>query len=81
MFSIGEKAVCVDASPVRSDCSTAMPLKLTDGAIYTVRSLHTEPELAGYGVRLDELPNPPVIWSNGGGEGMVVRLMEVQVVR
>jgi len=64
MFQIGEKVVCIDASPARSDCAAAMPLKLTANAVYTVRSLHTEPHLSGYGVRLEELQNPSVIWSD-----------------
>jgi hypothetical protein len=65
MFAVGDKLICVDASPVRSDCVSAAPLRLTEGGVYTVRSVHMEPSLAGYGVRLAELMNPPIIWSDG----------------
>lgn len=65
MFKIGEKVVCVDASPARPDCAVGMPLRLTLNAVYTVRSIQTEPHIAGYGVRLEELPNPSMIWSDG----------------
>lgn len=65
MFKVGEKVVCIDASPVRADCQVGMPLRLTLSAVYVVASIHTEPGLAGYGVRLEELPNPSIIWSDG----------------
>ena len=65
MFRVGQKVVCIDDSPVRPDCITSMPLKLTYGKLYTVRSIQTEPELPGYGVRLEELLNPSMIWSDG----------------
>jgi hypothetical protein len=40
-------------------------LRLVEGAVYTVRSIHTEPHIQGYGVRLEELLNPSVLWSDG----------------
>lgn len=65
MFKVGQKIVCIDASAVRPDCAVGMPLRLTLNAIYTVSSIQTEPHIAGYGVRLEELPNPSMIWSDG----------------
>lgn len=65
MFKVGEKIVCIDASPVRADCQVGMPLRLTLNAVYTVASIQTEPHIPGYGVRLEELPNPSMIWSDG----------------
>lgn len=65
MFKVGQKVVCVDASPVRPDCAVGMPLRLTLNAVYTVGSIQTEPDIEGYGVRLEELPNPSMIWSSG----------------
>lgn len=60
----GQKVVCIDGSPVRTADGTAM-LRVVEGAVYTVRSLHTEPHIPGYGVRLKELQNPSVLWSDG----------------
>jgi hypothetical protein len=42
-----------------------MPLRLVEGGVYTIRELHTEPGINGYGVRLNELLNPSVIWIDG----------------
>lgn len=64
MFRVGQKIICIDASPVRQDCTMAMPLRLVAGATYTVRSIHTEPGLDGYGVRVYELVNPSVVWAD-----------------
>jgi hypothetical protein len=65
MFKIGQKVVCVDDAPARNDCGSFTPMRLTRDAIYTVRSIHTEPHIEGYGVRLEELLNPLVIWVDG----------------
>jgi hypothetical protein len=64
MLRVGQKVVCVDASPVREDCTGHMPLRLEHGAIYTVREIHREPNLEGYGVRLAEMENSLVVWSD-----------------
>lgn len=64
MLKVGQKVVCIDGSPVRDDCTSSMPLRLVEGAIYTIRSIHTEPNIQGYGVRLEELVNPSIVWSN-----------------
>jgi hypothetical protein len=49
MLKVGQKVVCIDGSPVRAAPGTAL-LRLAEGAVYTVRSLHTEPHIKGYGV-------------------------------
>lgn len=64
MLKVGQKVICVDGSPIRMAAGTAM-LRLVEGGIYTVRSIHTEPNIEGYGVRLNELLNPDVVWSDG----------------
>lgn len=65
MFSIGQKVVCVDGSPIRNNCDHALPMRLVEGVVYTIRSIHTEPHIDGYGVRLEELLNPSIVWSDG----------------
>lgn len=65
MFKIGQKLVCVDDAPMRNGCGNVLPLRLESGRIYTVRSIHTEPHIQGYGVRLEELLNPSIIWADG----------------
>lgn len=65
MFSKGQIVICIDDSPGRADCVAAMPLKLTKNALYKVRAIHVEPGIEGYGVRLEELLNPSIIWSDG----------------
>lgn len=63
MLKVGQKVVCVDGSPVRDAFAT--PLRVVEGQTYTVRSIHTEPHIQGYGVRLEELLNPSIVWSDG----------------
>lgn len=66
MFVVGQKIICIDASPVRRDCLSSMPVRLVHGTIYTVRSLHHVPHIPdSYGVRLEETLNPSIIWSDG----------------
>jgi len=65
MFRVGQKVVCIDDAPARNDCSTVTPLRLVHGSVYTIRSIHTEPHIEGYGVRLEELLNPSIIWADG----------------
>lgn len=64
MFKVGQKVVCVDASP--SHFVQFVPLRLSRGEIYTIRSIHKDDRLKGYGVRLEELVNPSIVWSDGG---------------
>ena len=65
MLTIGQKVVCIDGSPLRNNCDAVLPLRLVEGRVYTVRSIHTEPHIQGYGVRLDELVNPSIVWADG----------------
>lgn len=65
MLKPGQKVVCIDASPIRNNCADVMPLRLVLNEVYTVRSIQTEPNIDGYGVRLEELPNPSVVWADG----------------
>lgn len=65
MLRIGEKVVCIDDAPPRNDCGYVMPLRLARDAVYTVRDIHSEPDMRGYGVRLVELENPSIVWSDG----------------
>lgn len=65
MLKPGQKVVCIDGSPLRNDCGDVLPLRLVEGTVYTVRSTHTEPHIEGYGVRLEELVNPSIVWADG----------------
>ena len=65
MFKPGQKVVCIDDAPMRNDCGSVLPLRLIHDRVYTIRSIHTEPHIAGYGVRLEELLNPSVVWADG----------------
>jgi hypothetical protein len=63
-FSIGQKVICINTT-IRTDALPFVPLRPKLGEIYTVSSLHIEPHIDEYGIRLAELPNPPIIWSDG----------------
>lgn len=66
MFKPGQKVVCVDDTPPsRANGADYMPCRPHKGAIYTIRGVHTERHIEGYGVYLEEILNPSVIWSNG----------------
>ena len=65
MLKAGQKVVCIDDGPIRNDCDDVVPLRLIAGAVYTIRSIHTEPGIEGYGVRLVELVNPSIVWADG----------------
>lgn len=65
MLTVGQKVVCVDAAPARNDTGKVMPLRLVEGGVYTIREIHTEPGIDGYGVRLNELLNPSIVWADG----------------
>jgi hypothetical protein len=65
MFKIGQKVVCIDDAPMRNNCADVLPLRLVKGAVYTIRSTHTESNIQGYGVRLEELLNPSIVWADG----------------
>jgi hypothetical protein len=65
MFKVGQKVVCIDDAPPStvngSDYLVCRPVR---GEVYTVREIHIEDGIPGYGVRLEELLNPSVIWSD-----------------
>ena len=65
MLKVGQRVVCVDDAPMRNGCGDVLPLRLSRGQAYTVRSIHTEPHINGYGVRLEELLNPSIVWQDG----------------
>ena len=65
MLKIGQKVVCIDGSAIRADCQVGIPQRPTEGEIYTVRSVQIEPHIDGYGVRLEEILNPSMVWSDG----------------
>ncbi|TXH43031.1 MAG: hypothetical protein E6Q97_34810 [Desulfurellales bacterium] len=63
MFKIGQKVICIDAS-VYSDAQPYLPFRCKLNQVYTVRSIHTEKHLTGYGIRLEEVINPSFLWSD-----------------
>ncbi len=65
MFEPGQKVVCIDDALMRNGCGDVMPLRLVRGTVYTIRSIHTEPHIDGYGVRLEELLNSSIVWADG----------------
>lgn len=65
MFKVGQKVVCVDDAPMRNNCGDVLPLRLERCKVYTIREIHTEPNIPGYGVRLEELLNPSIVWADG----------------
>lgn len=65
MFDVGQKVICIDDAPMRNDCGKVMPLRLVHGKVYTIRSIHRETHIDGYGVRLEELLNPSIVWADG----------------
>lgn len=66
MFHIGQKVVCIDDTPPSTqNGADYLPCRVQYGQIYTVREIHTEAGIPGYGIRLEEVLNPSVIWSDG----------------
>lgn len=66
MFKIGQRVVCVDDTPPsQANGGDYCPIRPRKGGVYTVRGIHTEPHIEGYGVYLEECQNPPMIWSDG----------------
>jgi hypothetical protein len=57
--------VCINAAGFREDATPFLPCRPRAGEIYTVAGIHTEPGIEGYGVRLEECPNPEIAWSDG----------------
>lgn len=63
MFQVGERVVCVNAD-FNAETKPYMPCWVKLGTIYTVRGIHKDPNLEGYGVYLEEVVNPEQVWSN-----------------
>lgn len=63
MFQIGQKVVCIDdrMNPETVDYTPCRPRK---GEVYTVRGFLTQVHIEGYGLYLEELLNPSIIWSD-----------------
>lgn len=64
MLKVGQKVICIDGSPVVTPPGMAM-LRVIEGEVYTIRSIHMEPHIQGYGVRLKELLNSSILWTDG----------------
>lgn len=62
-FRVGQKVVCVDDS-VNPETVDYTPCRPRKGEIYTVRGLIVQPHIEGYGMYLEEIPNPAIIWSD-----------------
>lgn len=63
MFKLGQKVVCIDDSrnPETEAYTPCHPIK---GQVYTIRGVHKQPNIPGYGVYLEELLNPIQMWSD-----------------
>ena len=63
MFHVGQKVVCVDDSP-NPETQKYMPCRPRKGQIYTIRGILIQPHIKGYGIYLEELLNPSIIWED-----------------
>lgn len=63
MLKSGDRVICIDAR-FNSECRPYMPCWILQGARYTIRGIHKDPDIEGYGVYLWEVINPEQIWSN-----------------
>ena len=63
LFRIGQKVVCVDDS-MNPETVEYTPMRPRKGEIYTVRGFLVQDHIEGYGVYLEELINPSIIWSD-----------------
>lgn len=62
-FYPGQKVVCIDDS-MNPETVNYTPCRPRKGEVYTVRAIHKEAHIEGYGVYLEELPNPSMIWAD-----------------
>ena len=62
-FQPGERVVCINSN-FSAECQQYMPCWITKGRTYTIRGIHVDPNIEGYGVYLEEVVNPEQIWSN-----------------
>lgn len=66
MFKIGQKVICIDDTPPSAQNGANYCLiRPVAGEVYTIRGVHTEAHIDGYGVYLEECLNPSVIWDSG----------------
>lgn len=63
MFKPGDRVVCIDAS-FNAETKPYMPCWIAKGETYTIRGIHKDPNIDGYGVYLEEVVNPEQVWSN-----------------
>lgn len=63
MFRPRQKVVCIDDS-VNPETVSYTPCRPRKGDVYTVRGWLTQAHIVGYGVYLEELLNPSIIWAD-----------------
>lgn len=63
MFRIGQKVICIDDS-MNPETVDYTPMRPRKGEIYTIRGFLVQDHIDGYGVYLEELLNPSIIWSD-----------------
>jgi len=63
MFQIGQKVVCIDDA-MNPETVDYTPMRPRKGEIYTVRGFLVQSHIEGYGIYLEELTNPSIIWSD-----------------
>jgi hypothetical protein len=64
ILRIGQKVVCVDDS-INQETRPYVTMLPRTGGIYTVRGFDVNDHIEGYGVYLEELVNPTIIWADG----------------
>lgn len=61
MLKVGDTVVCIDDSPPHyANGRDYTPIRPVKGERYTIRGIHTEPNIDGYGVFLEECVNPSI---------------------
>jgi hypothetical protein len=65
MMKVGQKVVCIDDSAITNANECFVHIWPVKGQVYTIREIHTEPHIKGYGVRLEEIWNSSIVWSDG----------------
>ena len=63
-FKVGQIILCIDDAPPRHAPDQVLCRPKTDER-YTVRGLHFVPEWESYGVLLEEVINPSIVWADG----------------
>jgi hypothetical protein len=65
-FHPGDRVICIDDSlPSQSNGADFVLLRPRYGEEYTVRGIHTEPNIDAQGVFLEGLENPSIVWADG----------------